>query len=187
VLALQGSQYVIKPGAKADWGPAFLPFLSRAHSIQQALYPPGAAQIQYHFNVRATLPEGGITGVTFTMNGQTLKYPGAPQTAAFVWPGTGAQEVRISYRAGGSADTDLLSARGPWAIIRLLSLPDARVTSSGTSLSAEWHPLQADRRTPLTLSGSGKPIVVHLDFDGGAMPFVLQGSSFSNLICRVTR
>jgi len=104
-----------------------------------------------------------------------------------VWPGTGAQEVRISFRAGGSADTDLLSQRGPWAIIRLLSLPDARVTTSGTSLSAEWHPLQADRRTPLTLSGSGKPIVVHLDFDGGAMPFVLQVSNFSNLTCRASR
>jgi type VI secretion system protein ImpL len=187
VLALQGSQYVVKPGSKADWNPAFLTFLSRAHSIQQALYPPGTLQAQYHFNVRATLPEGGITGVTFTMDGQTLKYPGAPQTAAFVWPGTGAQEVRISYRAGGSADTDLLSARGPWAIIRLLSLPDARVSTTSAGLSAEWHPLQADRRTPLTLSESGKPIVVHFDFDAGAMPFALQSSYFSNLACRASR
>jgi type VI secretion system protein ImpL len=187
VLMLQGSQYVLKPGAKADWGPAFLTFLSRAHYIQQALYAPGTLQAQYHFSVHATLPEGGITGVTFTMNGQTLKYPGGPQTAAFVWPGTGAQEVRISYRAGGSQETDLLSAQGPWAIIRLLSVPDARVTASSTGLSAEWHPLQADRRTPLTLSGTGKPIMVHLDFESGGMPFVLQSGYFSNLGCRTTR
>jgi len=187
VVTLQGSQYVIKPGAKADWSPAFLAFLGRTHYIQQALYPPAAVQAQYHFNVRATLPEGGITGVTFTMNGQTLKYPGGPQTAAFVWPGTGPQEGRISYRAGGSQDTDLQSFRGPWALIRLLSLPNARAIPSGAGLSVEWHPLQADGHTPLTLSGTGKPIVVHLDFESGGMPFILQSINFSNLACRANR
>lgn len=187
VLVPQNSQYTLKPGVKVDWGPAFLPFLTRARFIQQAMYPTGTIQPQYRFNVRATLPEGGITGVTFTLNGQTLKYPGGPQAAAFVWPGGGPQEARISYRTGGGQETDLLSARGPWAIIRLLSLPDAKVTASGSALSAEWHPLQADRRTPLTLSGSGKPIVVHLDFESGGMPFILQGGYFSTLTCRANR
>lgn len=190
VLVLQGAQYAVKPGAKVDWGPAFLPFLNRAHFIQQSLYPAsttGPAQLQYRMNVRATLPEGGISGVTFTLNGQTLKYPGGSQTATFTWPGTGAQEARISYRAGGGQDTDLLSAQGPWAIIRLLSLPGAKVTPVGSSLSAEWHALQADGRTPLTLSGTGKPIVVHLDFESGGAPFVLQGGYFSNLTCRAGR
>jgi type VI secretion system protein ImpL len=190
VLVLQGSQYAPKPGVKMDWGTAFLPFLNRAHFIQQSLYAAGAAgppQLQYRFNVRATLPEGGITGVTFTLNGQTLKYPGGSQSTAFTWPGTGSQEARISYQAGGGQETDLLSEHGPWAVIKLFSVPDAKVTSAGSSLSAEWHPLQADRHTPLTLSGSGKPIVVHLDFDGGINPFVLQGGYFSNLACRANR
>jgi len=116
-----------------------------------------------------------------------LKYPGGSQTTTFIWPGTGSQEARISYQAGGGQETDLLSARGPWAIVRLLSLPDAKVNASSSALSAEWHPLQADRRTPLTLSGSGKPIVVHLDFESGANPFVLQSGYFSNLVCRSSR
>jgi type VI secretion system protein ImpL len=190
VLALQGAQYTLKPGAKTDWSPQFLPFLNRAHLIRQSLYvtaATGPAQLQYKFNVTAALPEGGITGVTFTLNGQSLKYPNGPQTAAFVWPGIGSQEARISYRAGGGQDTDLLSAQGPWATIRLLSLPDTKINTSGSKLSAEWHPLQADRRTPLTLSGSGKPIVVHLDFDSGASTFALQGGYFTNLTCRATR
>jgi type VI secretion system protein ImpL len=190
VLVQQGTQYVLKPGTKVDWGPTFLPFLNRAHFIQQSLYSAGTtgpAQLQYRFNVRATLPEGGITGVTFSLNGQTLKYPGGSQTTTFIWPGTGSQEARISYRAGGGQETDLLSAQGPWAIIRLLSLPDAKITTSGSALSAEWHPLQADRRTPLTLSGSGKLIVVHLDFESGANAFVLQSGYFSNLSCKANR
>ncbi|MGD0909892.1 MAG: ImcF-related family protein [Candidatus Acidiferrales bacterium] len=190
VLVPQGSQFAVKPGAKVEWGPAFLPFVNQAHFIQQSLYPAagaGPVQLKYQFNVRAILPEGGISGVTFTLNGQTLTYPGGPQTASFIWPGTGPQAARISYRAGGSQDTDLLSAQGPWAIIRLLSLPGAKVTSSGSTLSAEWHALQADGRTPLNLSGTGKPIVVHLDFDGGGAPFVLQGGNFSNLVCRASR
>ena len=190
VLILQGTQYVLKPGNRASWDPTFLPFLNRAHFIQQSLYATGTtgpAQLQYRFNVRATLPEGGINGVTFTLNGQTLKYPGGPQTATFIWSGTGSQEARISYRAGGGQDTDLASPQGPWAIIRLLSLPDAKITTSGSALSAEWHPLQADRRTPLTLTGSGKPIVVHLDFESGGNPFVLQSGYFSNLVCRPNR
>ncbi len=187
VLALQGVQYMLKPGARADWGPAFFSFLSRAHSIQQTLYPTGAGQPQYKFTVRAVLPEGGITGVSFTFNGQTLRYPGSSQTATFVWPGSGVQEARISYRAGGGQDTDLLSGQGLWSIIRILSVPDARVTSSGSTLSAEWHPLQADRRTPLTLSGTGRPIIVHLDFDTGGAPFIFQSGTFSNLACRAVR
>jgi len=190
VLVPQGSQFTVKTGAKVDWGPTFLPFLNRAHFIQQSLYPTGAAgpaQLQYRFNVRATLPEGGITDVTFTLNGQTLKYPGGSQTATFTWPGTVSQEARISYRAGGGQETDLLSAQGPWAIIKLLSSPGAKVTASGSALSAEWHALQADGRTPLTLSGSGKPIVVHLDFESGANAFVLQSGYFSNLVCRTNR
>jgi type VI protein secretion system component VasK len=187
VLALQGAQYMLKPGTKADWGPAFLPFLGRARSIQQALYPSGVVQLQYKFTVRAVLPEGGITGVSFTLNGQALRYPGSSQTATFMWPGTGAQEVRISYRAGGGQDTDLLSEPGPWAMIRILTVPDARVTSSGSTLSAEWHPLQADRRTPLMLTGTGRPIIVHLEFDAGGAPFVFQSAMFSNLICRAAR
>jgi type VI secretion system protein ImpL len=190
VLVPQGTQYTVKPGVKVDWGPAFLPFLNRTHFIQQSLYttgPTGAAQVQYRFNVRATLTEGGITGVTFTLNGQTLKYPGGSQTTTFIWPGTGSQEARISYQTAGGQETDLLTERGPWAIIKLLSVPDAKVAATGSSLSAEWHPLQADRRTPLTLSGSGKPIVVHLDFETGANPFVLQSGYFSNLVCRANR
>jgi len=190
VLVPQGTQFTVKTGARVDWGPTFLPFLNRAHFIQQSLYPTGAvgpAQLQYLFNVRATLPEGGITDVTFTLNGQTLKYPGGSQTATFTWPGTVSQEARISYRAGGGQETDLLSAQGPWAIIKLLSSPGAKVTASGSALSAEWHALQADGRTPLTLSGSGKPIVVHLDFESGANAFVLQSGYFSNLVCRTNR
>jgi type VI secretion system protein ImpL len=190
VLVPQGIQYALKPGAKVDWGPAFLPFVNRAHFIQQSLYPPaagGPSQLKYQFNVRAILPEGGISGVTFTLNGQTLTFPDGPQSVSFSWPGTGPQGARISYRAGGSQDTDLLSAQGPWAIVRLLSSQGAKVTSSGTTLSAEWHALQADGRTPLNLSGTGKPIVVHLDFDGGGAPFVLQGGNFSNLVCKASR
>jgi type VI secretion system protein ImpL len=187
VLVSQGAQYALKPGTQANWGPTFLPFLSRAHSIQQAFYPAGVVQPQYKFNVRAVLPEGGITGVSFTLNGQALHYPGASQTAAFVWPGSGTQEARISYRAGGGQDTDLLSEPGPWAMVRILTVPDARVTSSGSTLSAEWHPLQADRRTPLMLTGTGRPIIVHLEFDGGGAPFVFQSGTFSNLICRAAR
>jgi len=137
--------------------------------------------------VRANLPEGGINGVTFTWNGQTLKLPGGAETVTFSWPGTGAQEARISYKAGGSQDTDLLSESGPWAIIRLLTVPDAKLSATGSALSAEWHPLQADRRTPLTLSGSGRPIIVHLEFENGAAPFVLQGGYFLNLTCRANR
>jgi hypothetical protein len=81
----------------------------------------------------------------------------------------------------------LLSEPGPWAIIKLLAVPGIKVATSGSMLSAEWHALQADGRTPLTLSGTKIPIVVHLDFDGGGNPFVLQASSFSNLACRVSR
>ena len=191
VLVLQGNKYAVKPGAKVDWGQEFLAFLNRALFLQQSLYPAGTAgpvQLQYSFNVRATLPEGGITGVTFTMNGHTLNYPGA-SPGPFIWPGSGAQEARISFRAGSEQNTDLVSRTGPWAIIRLLSLQNTKVTTTGYVLSAQWHALQADGSTPLTLSGSGKPIVVHLDFDGGASPFALQGGYFSNLSdsCRVNR
>jgi type VI secretion system protein ImpL len=189
-LVPQGAQYILKPGVKLDWDTSFLSFVSRARFVQQALYSSGgtgAAQLQYHFNVRATLPEGGINGVSFTLNGQTLKYPGGAQSSPFTWPGSGPQVASVSYQVGGGQDITLLSAQGPWAIVRLLSLPDAKVTASGSALSAEWHPLQPDRRTPLTISGSGKPIVVHLEFDSGGAPFVLQEGYFSNLTCRATR
>jgi type VI secretion system protein ImpL len=188
VLASQDSQFVARPGVKIDSG--VLAFVSRAHFLQDSLYSGGTSgliQLQYRFTVRATLPEGGVSGVAFTLNGQTLKYPGGSQSSAFVWPGSTTQAANISYQVGGGQDINLLSAQGPWAIIRLLSLPDAKVTASGSALSAEWHPLQPDRRTPLTLSGSGKPIVVHLEFENGGAPFVLQGGYFSNLSCKVSR
>jgi type VI secretion system protein ImpL len=188
-LVSQGSRFVPKPGIKLDWNPAILTFVNKAHILQDSLYSAGGAgsiQLQYKFNVHATLPEGGIDGVTFTLNGRTLKYsPGGTEFSPFIWPGSGSLEARISYRVGGSQDIDLLSAQGPWAIIRLLSLPSATVSASGSALTAEWHPLQPDGRTPQTLSGSGKPIVVHLEFESGGAPFVLQGGYFSNLICRV--
>lgn len=191
VVSVQGAQYMLKAGSNAGWSPAFLGFLNNSHFLQQLLYPPattGTAQLQYRFNVRATPPEAGITGESFTMNGLVLKYPGGSQTMSFTWPGAGAQEARISYRAGGGEDTDLLSQQGPWAIIKLLSIPGVKVTASSAAVSAEWHALQADGRTPLTLSGTGKPIVVRLDFDGGGgAPFALQAGNFSNLSCRVTR
>jgi type VI secretion system protein ImpL len=187
VLVSQGTQYMLKPGTKVDWTPAFLAFLNRAHFLQQSFYSAGSGPALYRFTVRATLPEGGISGVSFTLNGQTLKYPGTSPSGSFTWPGSGQQEARISYRAGGGQDTDLLTTEGPWAILRLTSIPDAKLTASGSVLSAEWHPLQADRRTPLTLSGTGKPIVVHLDFDGGGSAFVFQEANFSGLACKVGR
>jgi type VI secretion system protein ImpL len=188
VLVTQGTQYALKPGVKVDWTPTFLPFLNKAHFLQQSFYAAGSGPALYRFTVRATLPEGGgISGVTFTLNGQTLKYPGTSAVGSFTWPGSGLQQAKISYRAGGGQDTDLLTTEGPWAILRLTSIPDAKLTDSGTVLSAEWHPLQADRRTPLTLSGTGKPIIVHLDFDAGGTDFVFQEVNFSGLACRVAR
>jgi type VI secretion system protein ImpL len=186
ILVSQGSRFVPKPGIKLDGNPAFLDFVNGAHILQDSLYSGGGAgsiQLQYKFNVRATLPEGGIDGVAFTLNGQTLKYPGGAQSSPFIWPGSSSQQASISYRVGGSQDIDLLSAQGPWAIIRLLSLPDAKVSASGSALTAEWHPFQSDHRTPQTING--KPIVVHLEFENGGAPFVLQSGYFSNLNCRV--
>jgi type VI secretion system protein ImpL len=185
VLVSQGSLFIAKPGIKVDWNPAFLGFVNRARFLQDSLYSgggAGAAQLQYKFNVRATLQEGGISGVTFALNGQTMKYPGGAQSTAFVWSGGGSQAASISYQVGGQ-DFNLLSQQGPWAIVRLLS--DAKVSTLGSAaLSAEWHPLQPNGRTPLTLGGSGKPIVVHLEFESGGAPFVLQGGYFSDLSCR---
>ena len=71
-------------------------------------------------------------------------------------------------------------------MVRLLSLPGVKLAPAASGLSAEWHALQADGRTPLTLSGTGKPVVVHLDFETSGTPFILQASYFSNLSCRLS-
>jgi len=187
ILVSQGSRFVPKPGIKLDWNPG-LTFVNKAHFLQDSLYSGGGAgsiQLQYKFNVRATLPEGGIDGVAFTFNGQTQKYPGGAQSSPFIWPGSSSQEARISYQVGGGQDINLLSERGPWAITRLLSVPDATVSTSGSALTAEWHPLQPGGHGPLIISKSGQPIVVHLEFESGGAPFVLQRGYFSTLNCRI--
>jgi len=188
ILVSQGSRFVPKPDIKLDWNPGILTFVNKAHILQDSLYSGGGGgsiQLQYKFNVRATLPEGGIDGVAFTFNGQTQKYPGGAQSSPFIWPGSSSQEARISYQVGGGQDINLLSERGLWAIIRLLSVPDATVSASGSALTAEWHPLQPGGHGPLIISKSGQPIVVHLEFENGGAPFVLQRVYFSKLICRV--
>ncbi len=184
-LVRQGEQFVANPASKIRLNPAFVRFFNRAASFSEALYPGGSAQAKLAYNVTLRLP-AGMQSISLMVDNQMLTAGrGGAATLGFIWPGSGAQQVRLVGRFGGSPPLTFASYQGLWAVFRFFGDAD-RSRTAGNVTSLEWVPKQGRAAQPMRLP-DGSPLTVRFEVQSSAPVF--QKGYLSGLACvsRVAR
>ncbi len=179
-LVPQGLRYVPNPTGTVKVNPAFLSFFNRAVELQQALFPAGAQEVQYRYNLKP-LPSEGIQSVTLTIDGQTLKQntnAGSPKQ--FVWSGGIVQQVKLTLKIAGGSELDFPGYDGPYAVFHFFNDAD-RFQNTGSTATVEWVFRVAGGR-PMTLP-SGQPVKVLFEVDTRGGPFIFQRGYLPGMNC----
>ena len=172
LLVLQGSKYVVVPGAEAKVGPAFASFFNRAARVSAALYSSAGTIANFNFTLRA-IPTKGVENATLVVDGQRI--PEGSTTQQFKWNGAVAHSASLSYNFAGA-----LQYQGTWSLFQLISM--AHVTLTATGMELEF-PIEVSGR-PSTLP-DGTPVVVRFEVTGPGAA-VLQPGGLYALPCVTT-
>ncbi len=175
-LVQQGAQYVPNPASPVKLNPAFVSFFNRAMALQQALYPGGSNQLQFHYSLRPR-PQAGGPAFTLTIDGQTLKYSGGTVAPTpFVWPGA-APEARLGVIIGG-AEVTFASYQGPMAVFQFFA--NSKWDKAGAGYSVEWSVLGSSGQLAQL---NGKPLIIQFDLDTKGADPIFRPGYFSSLGC----
>lgn len=168
-LQKQGSLYVANPSSKIQLNASFVNFFNRAATFSETLYPNGSQQPQLEYNVTLSPPAGMQSMSLLVDNLMLTAGRGGPASLGFRWPGTGAQQVRLSGKFGASPELTFASYQGLWAVFRFFGDAD-RSSISGNTTMLEWVPRQGRAGQPMTLP-DGSPLTVRFDVRSGAPVF----------------
>ena len=174
-ISLQGATWIKSPSAPVPVGAGFLRFVNQMYTIQQAVYPNGATDPHYEYNVTAHLPDvGGYSKEKLVFDGQELEVTGKGGSKKFTWPGP--VQGAVLNLSAGSVNLDAQTAQGQWAVARFFSV--YKWNSSGGTSHIEGA-LLGPGGQPIT--SSGKPVTVKFEVDFRGAPLFETGylSGFS--------
>jgi type VI secretion system protein ImpL len=160
-LAKQGNQYV--PSGTVSLNPGFVSFFNKVAAVSDALYPAGATDPAFVFNVK-TGASDGIQGITLHFDGQKLAYAagGSPVSQSFTWQANASHDLSVSVRVGG-AEFEWQHHTGLWGAFHFFA--EGKHTAQGL----EW-PVGAGGQQ---FKADGKPVTVRLEVDFGPMGALL--------------
>jgi type VI secretion system protein ImpL len=179
ILQKQGAQYVVNPAGGVQLTPAFVAFFNNAARFSDALYPGGANNPSLHYSL-APQPSDQIADMSVTVEGQTTKGMGQAAVKNYVWPGSGAHNLRISAKLSGGSDFEFQNREGLWSLFRFFADAD-RWSRSGNGYLLEWIVRQGREGRPVMVGGKELSYRFLVD-TGGAAP-IFQKDFLSGLRC----
>lgn len=124
---------------------------------------PGAKRMAWKLDVRVQSLDPNITELVMDFDGQTQRYSHGPiQALAVQWPGPRSGTMaEITALPRIKRDTSSVTARGPWALLRLMEQGSTIASASAGKVAAEFS--FDGRRTVLEItSGGGSPLTSNL-------------------------
>jgi len=155
LLMQQGSQYVPAPNPSGGATPAFAAFFTRAAHISADLYPAGAKEPTFDFNLRfLSASSKGIQSATLVVDGQRILNGSTGQK--FTWNGTSAHQASLVYDS-----IEIPQTPGTWALFQLVS--QGQISRSQAGIQVDFpittgiagHATQTGRTANFELSGTG--------------------------------
>jgi type VI secretion system protein ImpL len=186
-LAKQGSQYAPNPSGGINLNPAFVAFFNRAAAFSDAVYPGGSATAHLSYTMRASAPQG-VQSLTLTVGRQALTVDkGKASAMTFIWPGEGAQQVKLTGKFGGGTDLAFASYDGLWAAFDFFADAD-RWQTNGNVHKLDWVIRQGRAAKPLTLpDGSALTVTFELEMPNAAPVFQKGFLSGMGCVARVAQ
>ena len=186
-LPKQGSHYAPNPSGGIALNPAFVAFFNRAAGFSEAVYPGGSPTPRLSYTLRGSAPQA-VQSLNLTIERQSLNVPRGKQVSmAFVWPGSGSQEVKLTGKFGGGPDLAFASYDGLWAAFEFFGDAD-RWQTSGNVHRLDWVLRQGRAAKPLTLpDGSPLTVTFELEMPGGAPVFQKGFLSGMGCVARVAQ
>ncbi|MFE0752568.1 type VI secretion system membrane subunit TssM [Inquilinus sp. NPDC058860] len=126
---------------------ATLTQFERAARIRDAFFPQGGNRPDVGFEIEPVDLSAGAASVTLDINGQVVSYDHGPvRPVSIRWPGTGSNQVRVSFAGVDDAAGGGLTLDGPWALFRLVD----RAKIAGASASDRFRFTVADNANSAT-------------------------------------
>lgn len=181
VLQKQGDAYVAAPGAAIAVNPAFASFFNNAARFSEALYHGGQTpRLDYTLQPQ---PSDQVERMQLNVDGQNASFAGAAGGKKFVWPGSGAQELRLSVKLQGGTDLEVQNRQGLWSLFRFFADAD-QFSPAGHAYSLAWIVRQGREGRPVMVGG--KPLTYRFLVDTAGGPPVFSKDYLSNLRCVAT-
>ncbi len=179
VLQKQGSQYVAVSSGGISLNPQFVYFFNQAARFSEALYPAGAADPSFRYSLRLIGPEY-IQSITYSIDGERGVMTAQTPPKQFVWPGRGAQEVKLVAKFTGGLDWDAQDRQGLWAVFRFFADAD-QFSQAGTGYRLTWVGRVGRENRPMILGG--KQATFSLMADAGGAPLIFLKDFLASLRC----
>lgn len=104
----------------------------KAAEIRDSLFATGGSMPAVSFEIIPVDLDASSTQVLLEIEGQTVTYNhGPPRSVRLRWPGSGPQQVRVTFSPPVAGTPTTIKKDGPWAWFRLLD--EAQVTRSSLS------------------------------------------------------
>jgi type VI secretion system protein ImpL len=169
LVVQQGSTFIQAINAPQKLNPAFLPFVNKAVSISNLLYPAGATSPT--LTVTAHIRSQNVPSATLILDAQQLS--GSDVSKQFTWSGQSSQaQLMATY---GNASVPLAQSSGPWALFHLIG--KGQVEPGGGPRYA--YPVGL---TNASTTVTGNTPIVHLEFSGPGASLLTPGA-LSGLHC----
>jgi type VI secretion system protein ImpL len=169
LILRHGPRYIASASTGLPVNPAFLAFLNRAAVFSDGAFTGGGALPKFRYSLRPVLtPE--IDSIKLTIDGQSATFKGKAASKAFVWPGSGAQELRLNVKFKSKNAYNWTKTATPWSVLLFF---DGATRRQGTQIEI---PLR--EQTP---SAGSQP--ASLWFEVTATPPVFDRGYFPGLAC----
>ena len=104
----------------------------KAARIRDAFFPQGGVQPSVGLEIEPVDLSPDAASVLLAINDQTVAYDHGPvKSVAMRWPGTGANQVRVSFTGVNGTPTGGITLDGPWALFRLVD--QSRIAGASAS------------------------------------------------------
>ncbi|MBV8631170.1 MAG: hypothetical protein JOZ83_09625, partial [Silvibacterium sp.] len=176
LIVQQGSTFIPALNPPQKLNAAFLPFLNKAVSISNLLYPAGATTPTLTFTAHIMRSQN-IPSATLILDSQQLS--GSDVSKQFTWSGQSSQAQLIATY--GNAPLPLAQFSGPWALFHLI----AKGQAEGANPARLAYPVGL---TNTSTTVTGNTPIVHLEFSGpGASLLVPGGLGGLHCVQKVTQ
>ncbi|HEY2018735.1 MAG TPA: ImcF-related family protein [Bryobacteraceae bacterium] len=178
-IARQGTEYGPVPGSPVSISPAFLGWINRAASFTDAAYKDGSAAPHFNYSMKPQF-EQGMQSVKLTIDGQATTFTPGSAAKPYVWPGTAAQGLQLSFNMDGN-DRDFPTYSGLWAVFHFVAEANERNGNIITRIEGSGAPFR-----PTINPKTGKPYLVRIELN--ASPMIFHPNYFSlNCVSTVVR
>jgi type VI protein secretion system component VasK len=150
--------------------------------FSRAVYGDAGTEANLRYTLRAQ-PTDQVEEFDVAVNGEAASLKGGAQHA-YVWPGPGTRNFRLSAKLAGGTPVEAESFDGPWAVFRFFADAD-QTSQSGSGYVFNWSVRQGRAQQPMRVNG--RPLIYQFYVDTGGGPAVFSKDFLSTLKCVVPR